>query len=156
KPRGTGCSRSWQFDQSRSAVWVRSAYADDLRVSDRDVGDCWRCWWAGTDDDDESQRARAPARDGCDESARRDAADRLADDRGGGGRDWGIELDHRGAARVAHQQGYWRFFCQGTVPEWIGFYVRAAGARDLDGGIDRVECGGEFLAGVEGFKNHGA
>src|SRR6185312_10743384 len=109
--------------EEREPVRVRPAHGDDLRVSDRDVGDCWWCWWTGTDDNDESQRAGATTRDGCDASARCDAADRVADDRGGGSCDWPTELDHRGVARVAGQQGDRGLVGQDDVSQWVGFYV---------------------------------
>ena len=80
-----------------------------------------------------------------------DAEDRLVDRRRGRACDWIVELDHRGVACVAGQQGYRRFVGQGDVSQWVGFYFRAAGVGDLDARVDRVECSGEFSAGVEGF-----
>ena len=76
------CARV-QLEQGRKPVRFRSAHGDDLRVSDRDVGDRWQRRRLGLMTTMSLNVLRATARDGRDASAWRDAASRLVDDRGG-------------------------------------------------------------------------
>ena len=118
---------SGDVEQGRQPLRLRSAPADDLRVSRPGVRPDCRRRRPGVDDDHEPERSRAPAGDGNPARDRGLSGDDPVDRRRGRRRDRGLELGDRRGRRLAAQPRSRQSLVRGRLQGGLDFIFEPSG-----------------------------